>query len=269
MSIGLDRARFALPFLRRVTVRLVELEEAARVLAPLYEAFAALRPGVFSRSAIWWEKRRLFDIPQHRENGEKNLALLELDGGPAGYAIYSVKQSWDDAGFSTGTVRVEEAVAVTPEAERELWRWLLDFDWTSELVHERLPLDHPLFQLLAEPRRMRFTLNDGVWVRLLDIPAALSARTYRDADQVVLEVEDAFFPENGGRYRVGAGGCERTDSGADLALDVSALGTVYLGGYSFADLQRGARLQELRAGGVERADALFRTDVEPWCLEIF
>jgi predicted acetyltransferase len=166
-------------------------------------------------------------------------------------------------------VRVEEAVAVTPEAERELWRWLLDFDWTAELVHDKLPLDHPLFLLLAEPRRMRFTLNDGVWVRLLDIPAALSARTYRDEPEVVLQVADAFFPENDGRYRVGAGGCERTDAEADVALDVTGLASVYLGGFRFADLQRGLRLRELRAGGVERADALFRTAVEPWCLEIF
>ena len=269
MALSRDRTRFALPFEPRGTVRLVDLDEAARTFPQLYEALAAQRPGMFSRSQNWWEKRRLFDNPQNRTNGEKNLALLELDGEPAGYAIYFVKQDWDTSGFSTGTVRIEEAVAVTPEADRELWRWLLDFDWTSELVHDKLPLDHPLFLLLAEPRRLRFTLNDGVWVRLLDLPAALSARSYRDAEDVVLEVTDGLFPDNGGRYRVGAGGCEPTDADADVALDVTGLGSVYLGGFSFADLQRGLRLHELRAGGVERADALFRTAVEPWCLEIF
>ena len=70
-------------------------------------------------------------------------------------------------------------VAPTPEATRELWRWLLDFDWTSEFVADLLPLDHPLFLLLAEPRRMRFALNDGVWVRLVDVGEALAARGYR------------------------------------------------------------------------------------------
>ncbi|HVU76557.1 MAG TPA: GNAT family N-acetyltransferase [Gaiellaceae bacterium] len=269
MALSRDRTRFALPFEPRGTVRLVDLAEAARTFPPLYEAFAAQRPGVFSRSVNWWEKRRLFDSPISRQHGEKNLALLELDGEPAGYAIYFVKQEWDHAGFSTGSVRIEEAVAFTPEAERELWRWLLDFDWTSEFVHDKLPLDHSLFLLLAEPRRMRFVLNDGVWVRLLDVEGALSARSYQDAPDVVLEVGDAFFPENGGRYRVGPGGCERTDADADVALEITGLGSVYLGGFSFADLQQGSRLQELRAGGVERADALFRTAVEPWCLEIF
>ena len=269
MELARDRTRFAVPFEPRGSVRIVDADEAARTFPPLYERLATQRPGIFSRSANWWEKRRLFDNPEHRQNGAKTLALLELDGEPAGYAIYFVKQDWDIAGFSKGTIRIEEAVAVTPEAERELWRWLLDFDWTSELVHDKLPLDHPLFLLLAEPRRMRFTLNDGIWVRLLDLPAALSARTYQDAADVVLEVTDAFFPENSGRYRVGAGGCERTDGDADVALDVTALGSVYLGGFSFADLRRGLRLHELREGGVERADALFRTAVEPWCLEIF
>jgi predicted acetyltransferase len=269
MELARDRARFALPFEPRGTVRLVAAEEAARAFPPLYERLFAQRPGLFSRSANWWEKRRLAHNPAQRQNGEKNLALLELDGEPAGYAIYFVKQDWDTAGFSTGTVRIEEAVAVSPEAERELWRWLLDFDWTSQLVHDKLPLDHPLFLLLAEPRRMRFLLNDGVWVRLLDLPAALSARSYNDAPDVVLEVADAFFPENAGRYRVGPGGCERTDADADVALDVTGLGSVYLGGFSFADLQRGLRARELREGGVARADALFRTGVQPWCLEIF
>jgi predicted acetyltransferase len=68
---------------------------------------------------------------------------------------------------------------------------------------------------------------------------------------------------------VAAEGAARTDAEADLALDVSGLGTVYLGGFSFADLARAARLEELRPGGVERADALFRTDRAPWCPEIF
>lgn len=34
-----------------------------------------------------------------------------------------------------------------------------------------------LLWLLAEPRRMQFRLNDGLWVRLLDVEAALSARS--------------------------------------------------------------------------------------------
>jgi predicted acetyltransferase len=160
-------------------------------------------------------------------------------------------------------------VAPAPEATRELWRWLLDFDWTSKFVAGLLPLDHPLFLLLAEPRRMEFEVNDGVWVRLIDVEAALAARGYGADTEVVVELTDAFVPENAGRWRIGARGAERTNGGAELALDVTGLGSVYLGGFSFADLVRGSRATELVSGAVERADALFRTAAQPWCAEIF
>ena len=80
---------------------------------------------------------------------------------------------------------------------------------------------------------------------------------------------DAFLPDNAGRYRVGVGGAERTDASADLRVDVNALGSVYLGGFSFADLARALRVEELSDGAVARADALFRTSVAPWCAGIF
>jgi predicted acetyltransferase len=159
-------------------------------------------------------------------------------------------------------------VAPTPEAARELWRWLLDFDWTSEFHANFLPLDHELFMLLAEPRRLEFKINDGVWVRLVDVGQALSARTYNDGE-IVLEVDDALLPENAGRWRVTSSGAERTEDAADLRLDITGLGSVYLGGFTFAALVRGSRAQELTDGAADRGDALFCTNIEPWCPEIF
>jgi predicted acetyltransferase len=269
VSIATERTRFAVPFEPRGVVRLVDFDEAARTFPRLYEQLFAERPGMFSRTKEWWELRRLDDDPSRRHGrGPKNLALLELDGEPAGYAIYHVKQE-EHAGASKGTVTILEVVAPSAEASRELWRWLLDFDWTSEFSANLLPLDHPLFLLLAEPRRMRFTINDGVWVRLLDVGAALSARSYEGDDTVVLELADAFLPENAGRWRVSAGGAERTDAQAEIALDVTGLSSVYLGGFSFADLVRASRAEELADGAVARADALFATPADPWCAEIF
>jgi predicted acetyltransferase len=267
ISLGKERARCAVPFEPRGTVRLVELDEAARTFPPLYEQVVAQRPGMFVPSKDWWETRKLFDDPARRQGGPKNLALLELDGNPAGYAIYNVKQDWA-SGVSKGTVNIVEVVTPTPEASRELWRWLFDFDWTSEFNADLLPLDHELFMLVAEPRRMQFKINDGVWVRLIDIGQALSARTYNDGE-IVLELEDAFMPENEGRWRVTPSGAERTDDAADLRLDITGLGSVYLGGFTFGELVRGSRAHELTDGAAVRADALFRTNVEPWCAEIF
>jgi predicted acetyltransferase len=268
LTLARERTSFAQPFEPRGIVRLVDLEESAREFPPLYEEVRRERPGMFERSKEWWETRRLHDDPARRQGGPLNRALLELDGKPAGYAMYRVKQDWA-GGSSAGEVRIIEVVAPQPEASRELWRWLFDFDWTSKFTADLLPLDHELFLLLAEPRRLGFRLNDGVWVRILDVGRALSARTYAGEGEVVLEVTDELIRENAGRWRVTSRGAERTDADADLRVDITGLGSVYLGGFTFAELARAFRAEELTAGGLERADALFATSLEPWCPEIF
>jgi predicted acetyltransferase len=267
MKLSNARTAFARPFAPRGSFRLVDQAEAARLFPPLYEAVRAKRPGMGSRTEAWWELRRLTPSP-FAATTPRQLVLLELDGNPAGYAIYTVHQEWR-AGSSSGHLNVIEALAPSPEGMRELWRWLLDFDWTSEIRSSLMPLDHPLFLLLAEARRMAFEVNDGTWVRLVDVGAALSARSYAGDGEVVLEVSDAFLPENAGRWRVGQGGAERTEASPDLELDVSGLGSVFLGGFSFSDLVRALQARELVGGAAERADELFRTTAEPWCPEIF
>src|SRR5581483_3042948 len=268
MRLPKERTAFAVPFEPRGRVRIVDEREAAETFPALYEEVFGQRTGLVSRSQAWWETRRLYDDPARRAGGPKHRALLELDGKPAGYAIYTVKQDWS-SGLAKGTVTIAEAVAPTPEATRELWRWLLDFDWTSEFAADLLPLDHPLFLLLAEPRRMQLRVGDGLWVRLIDVGAALAARSFGEGEDVVLEVTDSFLPENTGHWQVGNGGANRTEAAADLRIGVNDLGSVYLGGFSFGDLVRAARATELTSGAAERADALFATTVEPWCAEIF
>ena len=268
MSLARERTAFARPFTPRGTVRLLDLDEAARLFPPLYEQVRAQRAGMFLRGSTWWETRNLFDDPARRQAGPLHRALLELDGAPAGYALYRVKQEWQ-AGSTAGTVTIREAFAPTPEGTRELWRWLLDFDWTSQFSADFLPLDHPLFLLLAEPRRLRFTINEGVWLRLIDVGGALSGRTYAGEGEIVLDVADALLPENAGRWRVDRAGAERTTAAADLRLDVTSLAGVYLGGFGFGDLVRASRAEELTPGAAGRADALFHTSVLPWCPEIF
>jgi predicted acetyltransferase len=268
MSLARERTAFAQPFTPRGTVRLLDLDEAAQLFPPLYEQVRAQRPGMFLRSPTWWETRNLFDDPARRQAGPLHRALLELDGAPAGYALYRVKQEWQ-AGSTAGTVTIREAFAPTPEGTRELWRWLLDFDWTSQFSADFLPLDHPLFLLLAEPRRLRFAINEGVWLRLIDVGGALSSRTYAGDGEIVLDVADALLPENAGRWRVDGAGAERTTVAADLRLDVTSVAGVYLGGFGFGDLVRASRAEELTSGAAGRADALFHTSVLPWCPEIF
>jgi predicted acetyltransferase len=103
----------------------------------------------------------------------------------------------------------------------------------------------------------------------VDVGAALSGRGYAEDGRIVLEVADAFCPWNEGRWKLEGGQAARTGDEPDLRLDVTALGSVFLGGFTFAQLRRAFRLEELRGGTVARADRMFRTDVAPWCPEIF
>jgi predicted acetyltransferase len=244
----------------------VAVDEALALFPQVYDRVAAETPGMFVRSREWWEQRTLADSEWRREGGgELAFAVLELDGRPEAYAVYRLNFSYTD-GVPTGKTVVIEAVGATPAATAAVWRYLLDIDWMETVEAELLPIDHPLHLLLLEQNRMKFRVGDGLWVRPVDVGAALAARSYSGDGKLVLEVSDAFCPWNEGRYALDG---STTKAPPDLRLTVDALGSAYLGGFSFSDLARAGRVEEAKEGAVARADALFRTDRKPWCPEIF
>ena len=258
---------FAQPLERRGRARFVEPEEARELLPPVWEALMQQRPGVFRRSPAWWELRRT-RMPDEEKANPKRFVVLELDGTVQAYAVYRQFPDFE-GGVSNARLEVQEAIGVTPQATAEIWRFLLDVDWYATLEASLLPVDHELFLLLANPRRMGFRKGDSLWVRLVDVGAALSGRTLTGSSSVVFDVRDAVCPWNEGRWRVAADGAARTDDAAEIALDVSALGAAYLGSVSFTELRNGLRLEELADGAVARADELFGWRPAAWCPEIF
>jgi predicted acetyltransferase len=250
-------------------VRLIDFDAAARQLPPIYDAVQRVTPGMYERSEAWWKNRQLADPEEFRFGGSpKHIAVLEVDGEPQAYAIYRLHVSFGDLGPET-TLRTSEVVAATPAATASIWRYLLDVDWTKTVSAGLQPVDHPLLLLLARPNFSKPTLSDGLWVRLVDVAEALSGRSYATSAPLVLDVRDAFCMWNEGRWRLEGGKAVRTNDPADLALDVADLGSVYLGGFTFRELQRAGRVEELTDGAVYGADATFRTEGFPWCPEIF
>ena len=264
-----DRSRFALrddpgP---RGKVRMLTLEDSLEPCTQVYERVRAVTPGFNGRAREWWETYRLFDSEHHRHGASpKYVAVLELDGEPAAYAIYRIKAEWE-AGFPKGQVRVVEALAASGHAERDLWRFLFGIDLTVR-VESRLDPASSLPLMVVDARSLNLRFNEGLWLRLVDVEGALAGRSYATDDAVVLEIGDAFCPWNAGRWRVGRD-LERTDAGADLALDVADLASVYLGAFTFSRLAAAGRVRELQAGALDRADALFRTPRPPYCPEDF
>jgi predicted acetyltransferase len=246
--------------------RQLDHDEALEAIPPVYARVAAETPGMFARPREWWEARVFHDPVDRRVGaGELVRVVLEREDRAIAYALYRLKMQWAD-GSSTGEIHVIEAMGVSPEATAGIWRHLLDIDWMERLQASLLPVDHPLFLLLKQPRRMRFRVGDSLWVRLVDVGAALAARSRTGEDAIVLEVADAFCPWNEGRYTLDGA---KTMADADLALEASDLASVYLGGFTFAQLLRAGRVEQRKAGAVARADAMLRTDRTPWCPEIF
>lgn len=271
IEIERDHARFHRAAAAAATgdIRIVPLAGAETLVAPIYDRVAAATPGAISRSPAWWQTRNLVDHPWlRRGGGQLQCAVLHTADGPAAYALYRLNM-FLERGVNNGHVAVVEAMGVTPAATSAIWRFLLDIDWLQTVRAWRLPVDHPLHLMLEQPRRLNFAVRDGVWVRLVDVGAALAARSWADGEPVVVEIADAFCPGNAGRWRIGAGGAARTEAAADLACDVTALASAYLGGFSWERLAAGLRVTERRPGAVARADALFRTARAPWCPEIF
>ena len=270
VSIPSDATAFARPLEREGSLRIVAQDEALRLFPRVWDQVRRKTPGMIARTRNWWEFRILFQPPAGGggEDGPKRFVVLEKDGRPEGYAIYRHKPKFEDGEFSS-ELQVVEAVALDGRPTAEIWRYLLDIDWSTKTTADLLPADHPLWWILATPRRMKLRMGDGLWVRLVDVGAALSAREYAADGALVLDVIDEFCPWNAGTWRVSGGRAKRTTTAAQLRLDVSALGCAYLGAFSFSQLVRGGRVEELRRGAAARADAMFAAERAPWCPEIF
>ena len=263
-----DRARFALRREATGTVRLVDSDEAFELFPPVYERVRATRAGMLSRDERWWKEHRLADPESWRRGASRKFyAAVELDGVVEAYAYYRIKDEWED-GFSKSEVRVIEALATSLEADRALWSFLHGIDLIIRVSVPEFDLGSSLPLLVRDPRALGLRVGDGLWLRLVDVDAALRARSYRPGEPVVLEVHDELCPWNAGRYRVGddAG---RTEDTADLALDVTDLASAYLGGFDFHRLARAGLVEEHIEGSVEAAPLLFRTDLPPYCPEVF
>ena len=269
VQLDADRSRFSLrddpgP---KGAVRLIDREEAARVLPPIYDAVRDRVPGFTSRSEKLWDLYRLAD-PEHwrRGAGPKFYAVLEFDGEPVGYALYRIKLDWQE-GFAKSQVKVVETCATSDAAERELWRFLFGID-LIERIQGRHDPGSPLFLMVVDPRSLKLRVTEGLWLRLVDLDTALTGRTYATDDSVVVDVRDELCPWNAGRWRMGTD-AGRTDDDAELELDVADLASAYLGAFDFGRLAAAQRVRELKSGALARATELFRTSRPPFCPEDF
>ncbi len=271
IEVDPHRSAFAAAFTDPGGVRLVEREEVAKLLPDVHDAARRQQPGDVSRPVAWWQV--VSADGEHRRRGRGPLFwVLHVDaaGQPDGFASYRLQHGQWAGGLPDHQLHVEDLVASDPTVEAALWRFLLDADLVRSVVAWSRPLDEPLAWRLEDPRQRRVTrVSDFLWLRLLDVPAALSARRYPARGRLVLDVVDTFRPQTSDRYVLEAGEdgawCATTTDAADLVMGITDLGACYLGGVRFTTLARAGRVNERSAGALARADAMFSCDPPPFC----
>ncbi|MEU5236320.1 GNAT family N-acetyltransferase [Streptomyces lydicus] len=270
MRMTVDTVRLAAPELPGVDGVRLRAADPVAALAECEAVYARLvptRPGRLARRP-GWERLGVLDVPADRDGaGVLQCVLAEVDGEVRGYARYAVEPEWDAAG-PRGTVRVRQVEALDPVVYAALWRFLFGIDLTSSVAVASRPVDDALPHLVADMRRCGIGLRESLFVRPVEVGAALAARTYRTPVDVVFQVADGFCPWNEGRWRLSgdaAGAtCVRTSDPAELALSVREVGSALLGGFSLTSLAAAGRVRELRPGALAAASVAFGSDAAPW-----
>jgi predicted acetyltransferase len=247
-------------------------EDLVADMRAVYEAVWRERPGLLSRDDRSW-KERISDLPSERHGaGRLRAAVADGDAGPEGFATFAVRKHERDR-HPADVVVLRELIAETPAAAATLWHFLVGLSLTRSVTWDMAPEDEPLIHLLADPRAVDLTISDGLFVRLVDVPRALSERTYSSPVDVVLDVADERCPWNARRVRLAGdpsgASCEPTTAPADLALSATELGAAHLGGTTLDALAAAGRVQELTPGALTAAARAFRGTRAPWCPEMF
>jgi predicted acetyltransferase len=264
---------YARPVSSPGSVGFVTPDEATEKFPEVYDRVRQTRTGFVDRSPSRW-RYNFFDEERVRGGWSAFFYVAyESSGRVDGYAVYRTKTR---AAFEGIDVAIQECVAATDEAHAALWRFLLDIDLVQIVTAEARPADDLLWWLLADPRRLRRRVDDGLWIHLIDPARALSARSYGDTGRLVIEVDRAHAAGGGSLTFALEGSpqgasCHPTGESPDLAMTDSEIGAIYLGGVRPSDLARAGRIEERRgdALALALADRMFPTSPAPWCAHHF
>ncbi|WP_256388453.1 GNAT family N-acetyltransferase [Humibacillus sp. DSM 29435] len=272
IELDLARAMFspradALASASCARLRQMSVADALPHLAAVHEEIVGSRPGVLARSESRW------NFLMRLEDGEPEVVVAMGPEGPVGYVAYRIRPGQSCASPG-GEVEVQEISAVDPATHAQLWRYLLGLDLMRTVSAHR-PLPDPLVHLLVDLRHLHATIDDALWVRLVDLPRAFGQRAFAAPIDLVLEVTDAVLPANAGRWRVSVdaagepAAARPTRGDADLSLDISDLGAAHLGATHLADLALAGRVHEHTPGALAAASLAWSWSPIATCPEIF
>lgn len=253
----------------RTTFETATPEQTARLRALVQRCATAGPSGSVVRSEDDI-RRHLTDVPEYRVGLEPRRVLWATrDGDDVGFAVLRRTPKWTD-GSPHGEVEVFHFGSTDAGARLALARRLVDFDLMGSTINW-VPLDDPLVLWSASPRTVTGGLTDSLWIRLVDLPAAVADRGHAVDCDLRVEVRDDVLGANQGVWHWqsvdGAGRLERVDGQpaepADLSLSINDLGAVWLGGQTLGARAAAGFVTEHRPGAVATLDAALRTAVGP------
>lgn len=246
-------------------------------LAPqVFDRVHQLTPGSIGRQD-WY--RQLASGTLGRDGKADPAIKVALHYGPDGTLDGYV--SYKFAGWDTEpcTVEVVDLLAASNAAYLELWQFLGAIDLIQRVSWEDAPVDDPLGWALTDPRCIEASdVRDMLWLRILDVPAALSARHYSADGMLVFKVADTLGLA-GGTFAVTVSGGAATvellaggsgaEVGIDVELDIADLSSIYLGAVSPVTLAAAGRIREHRSGAALQARDMFAVERSTHCLTHF
>ena len=258
-SIDRQHTAFARPYEQRGRMVFVNPAEMRRIFPKVYRRATEARPGVIQRPGFAWDSI-VIDLEEHRRGASAYFHVVyDQEGRFEGYVTYRIKDS---------ALLVDELMATSGEAHSALWRFCLDVDTMSSTKADGCPVDDPLWWMLADPRRLRRSVRDAMWLRLVDVPAALAGRSYAQNGRLVIGVRDPFCSWNEGCFELEGGPegteCKLSSNSPELELSAADLAATFLGTVRFSTLAHAGRVQERVPGALLRADDMFAAQPHPW-----
>jgi len=251
-------------------VRLVDRDEAERVLPAIYDRARVLRAGMVTRPDFWWEQV-FWSFIVGRAKAHFIAVHSDAHGRDDGYVGYEIT-GHGPSGLTERNLSITDMQAESTSTWIRLWRFVFGVDLVATVVAPNAPVDDPLRHVVVDSRRIRVEAeNDHLWLAPLDPLAVLLARTYAVPGRVVIATRDPAGAPTTVAVESGADGvsCETTAAEADLECDTGVLGMCVLGGNRWSELAAAGRVTVRRPEMLAHVDAMFLSTPAPALLSHF
>lgn len=249
-------------------IDLLSPTDAYPIIKPVFIEWASPRNLIIHRSAELW---RISTFRPPRKGLPVHVAVYRDEtGAPRGYAVYTTMAVDHAPDEGEQEVQVTELIALTPNAWVALWEFLRAHDLARRIHFRSVPPDDPAPELLLEPRVLNRRTQDAIWMRVVDVPAALEARPFGASGRLTISIpRDELCPWNEGTWRLETDGqraeVRRVDADPDIVAEPAVLASLLAGHRSATYQKRAGRLQARDEATIRLVDDLFRTSYEPFC----